>query len=402
MERRINGLQARADVKAACDWIEETDASTIALQRAIAAIPAPTFGEERRGAFVSDRLRAIGLSEVRTDAIGNVIGRYGDGDGPGVVICSHLDTVFPADTPLEVRASGSRLTAPGIGDNARGMAAMLALAEACVRCRIVTAGPITFVASVGEEAQGDLRGVKHLFADSWQPAAGGQQHPAAFIALDGPGLDRIVHRALGSRRVRATFRGPGGHSWAAFGVANPAHAVGAAAAGIAEIPLPASPRTALSVVRIGGGHSLNTIPAEAWLDFDLRAESDVILRVLHESATSALQRALELVNRRRSPGTAPLVLETTSLGERPSGITDESHPLVQAAIAATRAVGGTPALAAASTDANVPISRGIPGIALGAGGKGGDAHLESEWYENIAGSAGIVRCLLVALAVETT
>lgn len=394
MDRLIAELLARPDVAAAREWIEWHDARTLSLQHAIATIPAPTFDEGRRGAFIAERLVAIGLKEVSTDEVGNVSACLG-GNGPGVIVCSHLDTVFPSGTPLKAPIDGTRIRAPGIGDNARGLAALLTLAEACITSGVQLSRPITFLASVGEEGQGDLRGVKHyLDAVGRQPSA-----ISAFVALDGPGLDRIVHRALGSIRLRATYKGPGGHSWAAFGVANPAHAVGIATARIADIALPASPRASLSVVRIGGGHSLNTIPMAAWLELDLRAESHEALKALDESVKEVLQRALEQVNRTRLPGTNPLALDVTPLGERPSGTTDEHHPLVQAALAATRALGATPALAAASTDANVPISRGIPGIALGAGGKGGDAHLLSEWYENVNGPAGIVRCLLVALAV---
>ena len=391
MDRPIASLLARDDLAAARTWVEARDERTLALQCALTAIPAPTGHEQVRGMFVADRFRELGLADVRIDAVGNVLGRFGEGASPGVVVVSHLDTVFPANTPLTVRRTGPRLTSPGIGDNARGLAAMLTMADACRTCGIRALRPITFVASVGEEGQGDLRGVKHLFSD---PAF----RPDAFIALDGPGMERVVHRALGSRRMRATFRGPGGHSWAAFGVANPAHAVGSAASQIAEIPLPTSPRAALSVVRIGGGGSLNTIPQEAWLELDLRSEAESVVEELFVSATGAFTRALEAANRRRAPGTAPLTLQITPLGQRPSGTTPETHALVQAALAATRALGATPRLAAASTDANVPISRGIPGIALGAGGRGGDAHLESEWYENIGAPAGIVRALVVAVA----
>ena len=394
VDRQVESLIARADVARAGEWLGQNDARVLELQRTITRIPSPTGDEGRRGAFVADRFTALGLEGVSTDKVGNVHGRFGDGDGAGVVICSHLDTVFAESVPLDVRESNGRISAPGIGDNARGLAAMLTVAEAFGTCGVRTTRPVTFIASVGEEGEGDLRGVKHLFEDP-------SFRPHAFIALDGPGMDRIVHRALGSRRLRATFKGPGGHSWAAFGIANPAHAVGAATAQIAEIPLPASPRAALSVVRIGGGGSLNTIPREAWLDFDLRSESESALESLYESATKELARALDATNRRRAAGTAPLTLHLTPLGARPSGTTAERHPLVQAAIAATRALGATPQLAAASTDANVPISAGIPGIALGAGGKGGDAHLESEWYENVNGPAGIFRALLVAVAAGT-
>jgi tripeptide aminopeptidase len=396
VDRKIEELLARADVAAARAWIEQHDAQTIALQRAIALIPSPTFDEGRRGAFIAEKFLAIGLTEVHTDEVGNVFACHGTGPGPGIVICSHLDTVFPSGTPIDVTTRGDRILAPGIGDNARGLAALLTLAEAMVACKVEMPDVVTFVASVGEEGQGDLRGVKHLFAE-WEKAG---TYPVAFIALDGPGMDRIVHRALGSVRMRVTFRGPGGHSWAAFGIPNPAHAVGIATARMAEIPLPSAPRAALSVVRIGGGHSLNTIPMAAWLELDLRAESPAILASLHETIGAVLEGVLEWINKRRAPGTAPLVMDVAPLGERPSGTTPEAHVLVQAAVAATRALGGTPALASASTDANVAISQGIPGIAIGAGGKGGDAHLLTEWYENTGGSAGIVRCLLTALAAN--
>lgn len=387
-------LLGRPDVAAARDWIQRHDGDTLAAQRAIAEIPAPTFAEARRAAFIAQRFRDIGLTNVRTDEAGNVLGRLGGGNSGGVMVCSHLDTVFPAGTIVSVTAANGRLSAPGIGDNARGLAALLTLAEACLRCRVQLPHALTLVASVGEEGHGDLRGAKHLFS-----ATAGVPDPAAFIALDGPGLDRLVHRALGSRRLRATWRGPGGHSWSAFGVPNPAHAVGLATAQLAEIALPTAPRAVLSVVRLGGGTSLNTIPTEAWLELDLRAESESSLASIGERVSEVLQRATDLVNRRRTTGTAALALEITPLGERPCGETPAEHPLVQAAQAATRAMGGNPSLAAASTDANIAISRGIPGIALGAGGRGGDAHLPTEWYENDNGPAGIVRALLVLLAL---
>jgi tripeptide aminopeptidase len=390
-DERLDRLMARDDVARARRWIEDHDAPTLALQKTIATIPAPTFAEAQRARFVAERLRAAGVPDVRADAAGNVHGRLGDGRGAGIVIAAHLDTVFAADTDLTPKGTGTRVTLPGIGDNARGLAAMLTMAEAFVRCDVALGAPITFVATVAEEGHGDLRGARALFDD---PAF----RPLAFIALDGPGLARVVHRALGTRRVRATFKGPGGHSWAAFGTANPAHAVGIAAAAVQALELPAEPRAAASVVRLGGGTGLNSIPTEAWLELDMRAEDETVLADVHERMTAAFARAVHDVNRRRTSGTAPLEVEVTLLGSRPSGTTDEHHPLVRAALAATRAVGGHPHLAAASTDANVAISRGVPGIALGAGGAGGDAHKVTEWYENDGGPAGIVRCLLVALA----
>lgn len=391
MQARVRQLLQRPDVIMGRVWLETNDGRTLATQRALAHIPAPSGLEAARGAEVAERFRALKLADVRTDEAGNVLGRLGGSGGPGIVVAAHLDTVFGADVAHDVTISGARLIGPGIGDNARGLAAMLALAEVIGACGITLERAVTFVATVGEEGAGDLRGAKHLFADA-------AFRPEAFIALDGPGLERIVHKGVGSRRLRLTFRGPGGHSWAAFGVANPAHAVGATVAAIAALELPAAPRATASVVRLGGGTGLNTIPVEAWLDVDLRAEDDGELARLEREVRTAADVAREDAGSRRTAGTPPVELAIVSLGLRPSGLTPEDHALVQAALEATRALGANPQLAAASTDANVPLSLGIPSVALGAGGRGGDAHLPSEWYENTAGPAGILRALLVVLA----
>ena len=391
MSHAVDAVAALPEVGRARTWLERFDADTLAWQRAIAAVPAPTGNERQRADAVAGKLAELGIGNIRRDEAGNLIARWGDGTETGVVVAAHLDTVFPEETDLTLRQHGARLIAPGISDNARGLAGLLAVAGACRHADIRPPVPITLVATTGEEGAGDLAGAKHLFAS---PAF----RPAGFIALDGAGIERVVHRALGSRRLRAVFRGPGGHSWAAFGVANPAHAVGLAAAAIGELPLPTSPRTTASVVRIGGGSGLNTIPQEAWLELDLRSESESALDALYGGATEALARALDAANRRRSAGTAPLMLQIVPLGDRPSGVTDPAHPLVQSAVAATRCVGHTPDLAAASTDANVAISRGVPAIALGAGGRGGNTHLVTEWYENVDGPSGLYRALLVVCA----
>jgi tripeptide aminopeptidase len=392
VERTVRELAARPDVAAARAWLADHDADVLAWQRAVAEIPAPTGGEERRAAFVAGRFAAQGLGAVRRDGAGNVLARFGEGPGAGVVLAAHLDTVFAEDTPHAVAVVDGRLVAPGIADNARGVAALLAVAAGLRLAGAALRRPVTFVATTGEEGAGDLKGAKHLFEDA-------AFVPDAFVAVDGAGSDRVVHRALGSRRLRAVFHGPGGHSWAAFGVANPAHAVGHAVSGIAALPLPATPRSAASVVRIGGGSGLNTIPQDGWLELDLRSESEAALEGLFAGASQALGRALDTVNRQRTAGTPALTLELVPLGTRPSGTTDLSHPLVQAAAAATRLVGHTPEFAAASTDANVAIARGVPGIALGGGGRGGDPHLPTEWYDNTGGPEGIFRLLLVTLAM---
>ena len=392
MPEPIDSVVAHERVRAARLHIERSDERTLARQAALSAIPAPTGAEGARGAHVAELFREAGLGDVAVDAVGNVSGWIGTHREDAVVLSAHLDTVFGAGLDVSVERSGARLEGPGISDNARGLAALVTVAEALVRSRVVTLRPVRFAATVGEEGSGDLRGVRHLFAT-------GDGRPHAFIALDGAGLERIVHRALGARRYRATYLGPGGHSWAAFGVANPANAVGRATALLADLPAQHTPRSTCAVVRLGGGTGLNSIPQEAWLDLDLRSEDPRTLIQLDEAVQALLQRALAEENGHRTAGTPPLRLDLRRVGDRPSGLTPRAHPLVQTAIAATRALGRTHELACASTDANVPIALGVPAIALGAGGHAGDAHLPTEWYENVDGPLGVVRALLVTAAM---
>jgi tripeptide aminopeptidase len=403
MNDLIARLLAHDRIRAARHHIERTDEVTLQRQAALSAIPAPTGAEAQRAAGVAHLFREVGLRDVLIDDVGNVHGWLGGETGngkretaPPVVLSAHLDTVFGPDVNVAVERRGRRLEGPGISDNARGLAALVAVAEAVVAARIHPARPILFAATVGEEGSGDLRGAKYLLNGKRETGNG---KPVAFIALDGAGLERVVHRALGSKRYHVAYRGPGGHSWAAFGIANPANAVGRATALLADLPTHDAPRTTCAVVRLGGGTGLNSIPQEAWLDLDLRSEDPKALAQLDVTVRAALDRALDDENRRRSPGTPPLRLDTHLVGDRPSGATPRAHPLVRAAVAANRALGRDAELAAASTDANVPIALGIPAIALGAGGKAGDAHLATEWYDNTEGALGIVRALLVTAAM---
>jgi acetylornithine deacetylase/succinyl-diaminopimelate desuccinylase-like protein len=392
MPEPIDSVVTHERVRAARHHVERSDERTLDHQAALSAIPAPTGAEGARGAHLAELLREAGLSDVAVDEVGNVTG-WMAGDArreDAVVLSAHLDTVFGAGLDVSVERSGVRLEGPGISDNARGLAALVTVAEALVRARVSTARPVRFTATVGEEGHGDLRGVRHLLDRS---------RPHAFIALDGAGIERIVHRALGARRYRVTYLGPGGHSWAAFGVANPANAVGRAVALLADFPTYRAPRTSCAVVRLGGGTGLNSIPQEAWFDVDLRSEDPRALARLDETVHAVVARALAEENSHRTAGTPPLRLDLRRVGDRPSGLTPRAHPLVQTAIAATRALGRTHELACASTDANVPIALGVPAIALGAGGHAGDAHLPTEWYENVDGPLGVVRALLVTAAM---
>src|SRR5881394_3641725 len=405
MNDLIARLLAHERIRAARRHVERADDLTLARQAALSATPAPTGSEGARGARLVDLFREVGLAEVGVDDAGNVRGWFGNGGRSlpaPVVLAAHLDTVFGPEVDVRVKRRGQRLEGPGISDNARGLAALVAVADALVATGFPTTRPILFAATVGEEGSGDLRGVKYLLNGGMGDGGRGHTTPAAFIALDGAGLERVVHRALGSKRYRVTFRGPGGHSWAAFGVANPANAVGRATALLADLPTrtaPPAPRTTCAVVRLGGGTGLNSIPQEAWLDLDLRSDDPKALAQLDVTVRAALDRALDDENRRRAPGTPLLTLEHRPIGDRPSGVTPRTHPLVLAAIAANRVLGRDAELASASTDANVPIALGIPAIDLGAGGKAGDAHLATEWYENVEGALGIIRALLVTAAM---
>ena len=367
------------------------DDAIIRTQITVAQIAAPTGEEQERGGWVARRFRDCGLADIHTDDAGNVIGRrQGSDELPPVVVCAHLDTVFPRETDLSIRRDGDRLVGPGINDNGRGLAVMLALASEIDGMRLRPRHPIEFVATTGEEGLGDLRGAKHYFANRGRSAH-------AMIALDGAGDERIIHRALGSRRFRISYSGPGGHSWAAFGVVNAVHAAAGAAARLAALTLPSSPRTTLSVGRIGGGLSVNSIPDRAWLEIDLRSTSAAQLDGLERSIRHIAQVAADEENAKRAVGTRQLSVLVESIGCRPCGETPADHSLVQAALEATRLVGRQPDLALASTDANVAISHGIPAIAIGAGGRGGDAHTRGEWFDNLHGTLGVARALTILM-----
>src|SRR6266852_4155429 len=289
MPGTMEALLSHDRVRAARTHIERSDEATLGRQAALSAIPAPTGAEAARGARVAEMLHEAGLDNVAIDDVGNVRGWYVGArhvvplHDACVILSAHLDTVFGPELDVSVSRRGTRLEGPGIADNARGLAALVAIGEALVRAGVETRRPVLFAATVGEEGSGDLRGVRHLLD--------GRTRPHAFIALDGAGIERIVHRALGARRYRITYTGPGGHSWAAFGVANPANAVGRAVAVLADHPTNGAPRTTYALVRLGGGTSLNSIPQTAWFEVDLRSEDPRSLQRIDETLQAVVADA---------------------------------------------------------------------------------------------------------------
>ncbi len=390
----IAALASHDAVSAALEFIVTDDERTMRDLVALTQIPAPPFGEEARGAAFADYLRAAGADSVWTDSVGNVIGlRRGTPGGRTFAISGHLDTVFPAETDVTVKTRGDTLYAPGIADDARGLVAVLALLRALETAGIETEMDVLFIGTVGEEGLGDLRGVKHLFR------AGGPRIDA-FISIDGTGDDFVTHMALGSRRYRATFRGPGGHSWGGFGIANPAHALGRAVArfdAAAASLIRNMPRTSYNVGRIGGGTSVNAIPFEVWMEVDMRSESpDALMRI--DSLFHAEMHAGVAEENDGAARGDPVSVELELVGDRPSGDVAANAPIVRHAAAAARFFAMEPVLRRSSTDANVPISLGIPAITIGAGGESGPTHSPDEWYRNVNGPRGIQRALLVLLA----
>jgi acetylornithine deacetylase/succinyl-diaminopimelate desuccinylase-like protein len=340
-------------------------------------IEAPPFHEEKRGTWFLERFRELGLAGVARDAAGNVAGvREGAEREPAVVLSAHLDTVFPPGTDCRVRREGTRLYAPGIGDDASGLAALLAVARALDAGGVRTRLPVVFLATVGEEGEGDLRGVRHFFEHDTRARGA-----AAFVSLDGPGVERITNRALGSRRFRVTFTGPGGHSWGDFGIVNPIHALGRAVARLASFPAPIEPRTTYNVGRIEGGRSVNAIPQEARMSVDLRSAAPAELDRLEAYFRRAVAEAAHDENRLGAPSGTTLGVRVEQIGDRPSGETSPATPLARIMVAASRALGVEPRFDCSSTDSNIPISLGIPAVTIGCGGQSANAHSLGEWFD---------------------
>lgn len=381
-----------AAVRAALDAARADEPRTIADQIRLCEIPAPPFKEAARAEAYAVAFRAAGLTDVRIDAEGNVLGqRQGRAPRPHLVFSAHLDTVFPEGTNVAVRRDGAVLRGPGIGDDCRGLAVVLAVVRAMNQAAIQTPGTVTFVGTVGEEGLGDLRGVKALFRDTLQ----GQVD--RFVSVDGSGFG-ITHISVGSVRYRVTVSGPGGHSYGAFGIANPVHALGRAIAALADVRPPADPRTTFNVGRIGGGTSVNAIAAEAWMEVDMRSADPNALGALERQFHEVVDRALSSENARWDER-GRLSVAKVLVGERPAGRLAAEAPIVAAAVSVTRALGLPVELTEGSTDANLPMSLNIPAITIDAGGQGTGAHTLDETFDTSDSWRGTERALLTAIAL---
>lgn len=380
-------------VRAALDAIKTQEPETIELQVRLTEIPAPPFGEATRAAAVKKELEALGLTNTFIDAEGNVVAtRPGRAPRPHVVLCAHLDTVFPEGTDVKVKRDGKMLRAPGIADDTRGLAELISVARAFQQGRLETPGTITFVASVGEEGLGDLRGVKALFNTTLKDQVD------YFVAIDGGVLTNIVHAAVGSYRYLVTFKGPGGHSYGAFGLPNPIHALSRAGAKIGEIQVPVRPKTTFNIGRIGGGTSVNSIPFEAWMEVDLRSPDVPSLDATRDKMIAAIHEAVKEENARWKHK-QEVTVEIKLVGDRPAGQTPPESPIVQTAQATIRALGGLPTLGNGSTDSNYPIRLGIPAVTMGRGGRGRGGHSLEEAFDTTDSWRGPQNHLLLALAL---
>jgi tripeptide aminopeptidase len=383
-----------SEVRSALDWFARNLAWINEQQTRLTEIPAPPFQEAQRAVAVKALLASSGL-EVQIDKTGNVIGELrGANEKEIVVLSAHLDTVFPASTEVKVRREGDRLLAPGISDNGTGLAALVAIARACHESHIKPRRTVLFVADVGEEGEGNLRGMRALI-EAYKPKL------KAVIVLDGSGTDHVTTKALASRRLEATITGPGGHSWSDFGMPNPINALVRASVRFINTKVPSSPRTTFNIGQIEGGTSVNSIPYEAKLKVDIRSESEDELAKLESALRDCLAAGVrDEMESSRDRSKGKLEWKMQLLGSRPGGELPANSALLAALRSADEYVGNQSRIERSSTDANVPLSHGIDAISIGAGGTGGGAHSLQEWYEPAGREMGLKRALLTLLGVS--
>jgi tripeptide aminopeptidase len=391
----IERMKATPQFQAASQFLDADYDRFVRELITLTEIPAPPFKEDARGAAYLAMLRDAGLADVERDAEGNVMGVWRGTNPPGgpmLAILSHLDTVFPEGTDVKVKRTGTRLAAPGIGDDTRALAMMISVVRAMRAGAMTTRDDILFVGNVGEEGEGDLRGVKYLLSKGKY-----RSRVRQFISIDGGDQRSITNGAVGSLRYRVTFKGPGGHSYGAFGLVNPAYAMAEAMQRFARLSVPEAPRTTFNVGVVGGGTSVNSIPVDVYMDVDMRSESPVELKKVDTAFKQIVADAVTAENRARSISQGRIVADVKLIGDRPSGTTAADTMLLQTISSAVRSFGMQPSYDSSSTDANFPISLGIPAATIGRGGNGGRSHSLDEWTD--VEKTAAVRAAQVALTI---
>jgi acetylornithine deacetylase/succinyl-diaminopimelate desuccinylase-like protein len=399
-EAAVAAVTASAKFRLAVETLAAEHDRTVKDIVTLTEIPSPPFGEAERARTYLEMLRAHGLDAVEADAAGNVMGlRRGVGNGPLLVVAAHLDTVFPAGTSVAVRREGTHLHAPGVGDDTRSLAVLLAWVRALAAAAIRTRSDILFVGDVGEEGLGDLRGVRHLFKAGRYAGRIG-----AFVTVDSPDMDGIAVGGIGSKRYRVTFRGPGGHSYGAFGLVSPMYAMAQAVLALSRTAVPAEPKTTFSASVSGGGTAVNAIPNEVWVEVDLRSKAPSELDRLERRFLRIIDDAVQAENHARSVREGPVTAETKLIGDRPAGSSDPASEVVRYATDAIAAYGFAPRHVYSSTDANIPMSLGIPAVKIGSGGTGGRGHSLDEWIDVEAANSvrGMAAGLAAVLAIAGT
>jgi len=394
----IAQIAADRRVHQAFQWLHLQEQRILQWQAEMVAVPAPPFGERPRAEWLCERFRELGLPEPHLDEVGNamaILPGTGNG-GRRVLLSAHLDTVFPAGTPIGVDLSGTRLAAPGACDNGAGVAAMLAIAAAMKQTGITTDCDLVFLGNVGEEGEGDLRGMRHVYRT--KDGATERGEIAAHVVLDGAGHESAVTHALGSQRHLVTITGPGGHSWTDAGRPNPIVLLSRAIERFSAVTLPDIPRTTMNVGTIEGGTAVNAIPERAAARFDLRSTDPEQLIRLEVELHRAVEDAVLEANRGQR-GEAGLVrFSIDKIGDRPAGRLPAGSELMALVEAVDRHLGIRTEMRLASTDANIPLSLGVPAVSIGGGGEGGGIHTYGEWYDAKGRDLGLRRILLLLLA----
>jgi tripeptide aminopeptidase len=399
-QQELARLTDLPEVQRAVLGFRSRESRFVEWQLEMARIPAPPFGENARAEWLAERFRELGLEEVHTDDVGNVFGILGGSAEQFVALSAHIDTVFPAGTPLNVRQQGTRLYGPGVSDNGAGVTALLAAAATLHEADLALAMPVLFIGNVGEEGEGDLRGMRRIFSTPrWKNSI------RYSLVLDGAGCDTIVAEALGSRRFEVIVRGPGGHSWSDFGAPNPILVLARTIHGFSQTRVPTTPKTTFNIGVIRGGTSVNSIPESASMRVDIRSTSMNEMEHLEASLRRELDLALveeTRVSEKRNPSqrrSSGLSHEVVAIGSRPAGELDPSARILKVIRAVDAHLGNAAQIQRASTDANIPLSMGREAIAIGGGGTGGGAHTLQEWFDGGGRELGLQRILLTVLAL---